>query len=95
MPDFQLSLAIGKEGQNARLAARLTGWRIDIHSETRKPRRSRLTGLRLGAWRQLRSGRSDWRDDHEDGPSFWQVTVEGATLWLSSYHDDGTPVRWS
>ncbi|MBO0693779.1 MAG: transcription termination/antitermination protein NusA [Acidimicrobiaceae bacterium] len=32
--DFQLSLAIGKEGQNARLAARLTGWRVDIKSET-------------------------------------------------------------
>ena len=34
VPDYQLSLAIGKEGQNARLAARLTGWRIDIRSET-------------------------------------------------------------
>jgi len=34
VPDFQLSLAIGKEGQNARLAARLTGWRIDIKSES-------------------------------------------------------------
>ena len=34
VPDFQLSLAIGKEGQNARLAARLTGWRVDIKSET-------------------------------------------------------------
>ena len=34
VPDYQLSLAIGKEGQNARLAARLTGWRIDIHSDT-------------------------------------------------------------
>ena len=34
VPDNQLSLAIGKEGQNARLAARLTGWRIDIKSET-------------------------------------------------------------
>ncbi|WP_461366682.1 transcription termination factor NusA [Candidatus Darwinibacter acetoxidans] len=34
VPDDQLSLAIGKEGQNARLAARLTGWRIDIKSET-------------------------------------------------------------
>jgi N utilization substance protein A len=33
VPDFQLSLAIGKEGQNARLAARLTGWRIDIKSD--------------------------------------------------------------
>lgn len=34
VPDYQLSLAIGKEGQNARLAARLTGYRIDIKSET-------------------------------------------------------------
>ena len=34
VPDDQLSLAIGREGQNARLAARLTGWRIDIKSET-------------------------------------------------------------
>lgn len=34
MPDFQLSLAIGKEGQNARLAAKLTGWKIDIKSES-------------------------------------------------------------
>ena len=30
VPDYQLSLAIGKEGQNARLAAKLTGWKIDI-----------------------------------------------------------------
>lgn len=35
VPDNQLSLAIGKEGQNARLAAKLTGWRIDIKSETK------------------------------------------------------------
>jgi N utilization substance protein A len=34
VPDYQLSLAIGKDGQNARLAARLTGWRIDIHSDS-------------------------------------------------------------
>lgn len=37
VPDYQLSLAIGKEGQNARLAARLTGWRIDIHSDAEAP----------------------------------------------------------
>jgi N utilization substance protein A len=37
VPDFQLSLAIGREGQNARLAARLTGWRIDIHSDAEPP----------------------------------------------------------
>ncbi len=34
VPDYQLSLAIGKEGQNARLAARMTGWRIDIRADT-------------------------------------------------------------
>jgi transcription termination/antitermination protein NusA len=34
VPDYQLSLAIGKEGQNVRLAARLTGWRIDIQADT-------------------------------------------------------------
>ncbi|MBR5535323.1 MAG: transcription termination/antitermination protein NusA [Clostridia bacterium] len=34
VPDFQLSLAIGKEGQNARLAARLTGWKIDIKGDS-------------------------------------------------------------
>jgi N utilization substance protein A len=37
VPDYQLSLAIGREGQNARLAARLTGWRIDIRSDTALP----------------------------------------------------------
>jgi N utilization substance protein A len=37
VPDYQLSLAIGKEGQNARLAARLTGWRIDIRPDTEAP----------------------------------------------------------
>lgn len=38
VPDYQLSLAIGREGQNARLAARLTGWRIDIHSDAEPAR---------------------------------------------------------
>ena len=37
VPDYQLSLAIGKEGQNARLAARLTGWRIDIRPDVERP----------------------------------------------------------
>jgi N utilization substance protein A len=39
VPDYQFSLAIGKEGQNARLAARMTGWRIDI-----RPDRPRAEG---------------------------------------------------
>ena len=40
VPDNQLSLAIGKEGQNARLAAKLTGWKIDIISEVQEAQRS-------------------------------------------------------
>src|SRR2546423_6262304 len=45
VPDYQLSLAIGKEGQNARLAARLTGWRIDIKSEAQFAEESRGGGV--------------------------------------------------
>lgn len=43
VPDYQLSLAIGKEGQNARLAARLTGWRIDIVADTASDARPGMT----------------------------------------------------
>ena len=51
VPDYQLSLAIGKEGQNARLAAKLTGWRIDIRSDAEVPgERERAShGARDGA----------------------------------------------
>jgi len=44
VPDDQLSLAIGREGQNARLAARLTGWRVDIRSETEFAREEQESG---------------------------------------------------
>ena len=68
VPDYQLSLAIGREGQNARLAARLTGWRIDIKSESqaaepaaagRGPRRQRQDpgGSRADAGRPRRTRR--------------------------------------
>jgi transcription termination/antitermination protein NusA len=53
VPDHQLSLAIGKEGQNARLAARLTGYRIDIQSESQDaglvPPTARVNGFRAAA----------------------------------------------
>ena len=48
VPDYQLSLAIGREGQNARLAARLTGWRIDIRSDT-EPATPAATAVDPGA----------------------------------------------
>ena len=53
VPDYQLSLAIGKEGQNARLAARLTGYKIDIKSETQA---KDAPGFRV----------EDYMDDEED-----------------------------
>ena len=52
VPDYQLSLAIGREGQNARLAARLTGWRIDIRPDTD---RRRVSGPRPVEQRQVRA----------------------------------------
>ncbi len=50
VPDYQLSLAIGREGQNVRLAARLTGWRLDITSESEaEETRAALPGRARGA----------------------------------------------
>ena len=60
MPDYQLSLAIGKEGQNVRLAARLTGWRIDIQPDNQAEGDVGGTGARTRAGRrQRRSSRPD------------------------------------
>ena len=49
VPDYQLSLAIGKEGQNARLAAKLTGWKIDIKSETQAREEEQADGATTDA----------------------------------------------
>src|SRR5271170_7283743 len=62
--DFQLSLAIGKEGQNARLAARLTGWRIDIKSETQlaeEEDRYENQEWAEGEWVEDESGEMVWK----------------------------------
>ncbi|WP_050181411.1 transcription termination factor NusA [Domibacillus robiginosus] len=58
VPDYQLSLAIGKRGQNARLAAKLTGWKIDIKSETD----ARAAGI-------YPNGKSEAQDEEETEPS--------------------------
>lgn len=55
VPDNQLSLAIGKEGQNARLAARLTGWKIDIKSETQAEEEREAIEAMLAAEESLRA----------------------------------------
>ncbi|MEL7623274.1 MAG: transcription termination factor NusA [Clostridiales bacterium] len=67
VPDYQLSLAIGKEGQNARLAAKLTGWKIDIKSE------SQMNQL-LNVMQESGEGAGDeelWEEDS------WQEATEG------------------
>jgi N utilization substance protein A len=61
--DFQLSLAIGKEGQNARLAARLTGWRIDIKSESQIAEEEAYANQDWaeGEWVESESGEMVWQ----------------------------------
>ena len=84
--DFQLSLAIGKEGQNARLAARLTGWRIDIKSETQIAEEE--------AYAQQEWAEGEWVET-ESGEMIWQPAEGGeavsAEAWSQSA-DDGDEV---
>ncbi|HZJ25671.1 MAG TPA: transcription termination factor NusA [Acidimicrobiia bacterium] len=63
VPDFQLSLAIGKEGQNARLAARLSGWRVDIKSETQLAEEEAGDGVEYaeGEWVTSETGEMVWQ----------------------------------
>ena len=70
VPDHQLSLAIGREGQNARLAARLTGWRIDIKSETQIL--DEETAYAEGDWAE-----GEWVTDPETGEQTW-VPADGS-----------------
>jgi N utilization substance protein A len=84
VPDYQLSLAIGKEGQNARLAARLTGWRVDIKSETQLAEEESYQGEEWaqGQWVQNpETGEMEWHDA-EGGEALsadaWAEGAEGA-----------------
>ncbi len=67
VPDYQLSLAIGKEGQNARLAARLTGYKIDIKSETQA---KDAPGFRI---EDYMDDEEEYDEEYEDG----EYTEEG------------------
>src|SRR5271165_6461123 len=95
--DYQLSLAIGKEGQNARLAARLTGWRIDIKSETQlEEEESGYSGEEWaeGEWVENETGEMVWRpaEGGEDiSAAQWTTAAEepGAT---APPDRDGAPV---
>jgi N utilization substance protein A len=81
--DFQLSLAIGKEGQNARLAARLTGWRIDIKSESQIAEEA--------AYAEQEWAEGEWVET-ESGEMVWQPAEGGEAVsaeeWSQSASDE-------
>jgi N utilization substance protein A len=81
VPDFQLSLAIGKEGQNARLAHRLTGLRIDIRSET-EDAQGDYRGMEEGA--DYAAG--EWVVDAESGQQMWQPADGSAPISLEEWN---------
>ncbi len=97
VPDYQLSLAIGKEGQNARLAAKLTGYKIDIKSETQ----ARELGLfeEMGLDGGMEEGSFEgYEDGYEDGyPEESQADYEGGYLqegqadYEGGYPQEGQP----
>ena len=83
VPDFQLSLAIGKEGQNARLAARMTGWRVDIKSETQVAEEA--------AYAEVDWADGEWVVDEETGEQVWRPAEGGPAVsagqWVESAVD--------
>jgi transcription termination/antitermination protein NusA len=81
VPDYQLSLAIGKEGQNARLAARLTGWRVDIKSESQLAEEESY-------------GNQDWAEGEwvvnpETGEQVWQPAEGGPAVSAEEWASGG------
>ena len=89
VPDFQLSLAIGKEGQNARLAARLTGWRVDIKSETMlADEEAGITGD------DTDYAEGEWVKNAETGELEWHPAEGGPALTADQWEhagDDDAP----
>jgi N utilization substance protein A len=72
VPDYQLSLAIGKEGQNARLAARLTGWLVDIKSESELAEEE--------AYGSQDWAEGEWVVDPETGEQVWKPAEGGEAI---------------
>jgi N utilization substance protein A len=81
VPDYQLSLAIGKEGQNARLAARLSGWRVDIKSETQLQEEEEYANQ---DWAE-----GEWVTDEESGELVWKPAEGGEAMTAEDYAHAG------
>ncbi len=82
VPDYQLSLAIGKEGQNARLAARLTGWDINIKSETQLAEEAE-------EWAEEDYAEGEWITDPVTGEQFFQPADGSAPVPASAFEEGG------
>ncbi len=91
VPDYQLSLAIGKDGQNARLSARLTGWRIDIKSETQLEEEE--------AYEKVDWAEGEWVVDPDTGEQVWQPAEGGPAIsaedWAAGSEDEEDEVEES
>jgi N utilization substance protein A len=82
VPDYQLSLAIGKEGQNARLAARLTGWHVDIKSETQIAEEE--------AFGDQDWAEGEWVVDPATGEQVWQPAEGGEAISAQAWTQAAT-----
>ena len=82
VPDYQLSLAIGKEGQNARLAARMTGWRVDIKSETQVAQEA--------AYADVEWAEGEWVVSDETGEQVWQPAEGGPAVSAGQWTEAAT-----
>lgn len=88
VPDYQLSLAIGKEGQNARLAARLTGFKIDIKSETQAREQGYFEelGLEDGDYEGYSEEEEDYEEYDED--AYDEESEDYADTYDEEYDDE-------
>jgi N utilization substance protein A len=86
VPDNQLSLAIGKEGQNARLAARLTGWKVDIKSETQAEESKEEIAALLAEEETYEEETYDWEDVLGSGEELTELA--GEDLEVEDQPDD-------
>jgi N utilization substance protein A len=85
VPDYQLSLAIGKEGQNARLAHRLVGLRVDIVSETQIAEND-ANAPAAADWAE-----GEWITNAETGEQMWQPADGGPPISAAEWSQGGVP----
>ena len=76
VPDYQLSLAIGKEGQNARLAARLTGYKIDIKSETQAKESGLFEEMGIEYQEDMEDMENSYQEEYQEGSQEAEETSE-------------------